>query len=60
MKGSQKVKKILIDRKVPRRLRERLPVIISGDEIIWVPGMKVSDAAKITDGSKRLVEISVL
>jgi tRNA(Ile)-lysidine synthase len=37
MTGSKKLQDILVDAKVPRRLRDRMPLIAAGDEILWLP-----------------------
>lgn len=37
MEGSKKLQDILVDAKVPRRLRDRLPLIAAGDELLWLP-----------------------
>jgi len=33
------LKKFLIDRKVPARERDKLPIVTLGDRIIWIPGL---------------------
>lgn len=48
--GSRKLKDLLIDRRVPRRERERLPLICLGDAgetIAWVPGVTVDQRFRI-------------
>lgn len=49
--GSRKLKDLLIDRRVPRRERERLPLICvgdAGDTIAWVPGVTIDQRFRIT------------
>ena len=51
----------LTDRHFPLPLRERLPVLARGDMILWVPGVGISEDAKLTDPDRALeltVEIS--
>ena len=36
---SKPLKKFLIEKKVPKRSRDRLPVAVSGGRIVWVPGI---------------------
>jgi len=38
-KKNVRLKKVFINRKIPVRLRKILPVISSGDEVLWVPGI---------------------
>ena len=36
----KKVKKVFIDKKVPKRLRNIFPIVVdSDDNIIWIPGI---------------------
>lgn len=38
-----KLSDLFINHKIPRRLRARWPVVCVGDEIAWVPGLRVSE-----------------
>lgn len=52
LQGTKKVKDILIDAKVPRRLRNVLPLVVSGKEIIWIPGVLRSETALTTKDTR--------
>ena len=43
MEQSVKVKDYFIARKVPGGKRRRIPLLLSGDDIIWVVGMRISE-----------------
>jgi tRNA(Ile)-lysidine synthase len=47
LSGTQKVKKIFIDRKIAREDRSRYPLLLCGDQILWVVGLRQSERAKI-------------
>ncbi len=49
--GSRKLKEVLIDRRVPRRVRERLPLICVGESIAWVPGVTIDQRFRIAGES---------
>jgi tRNA(Ile)-lysidine synthase len=36
----RKVKKMLIDRKIPQLQRTALPMIVAGNDVIWIPGFR--------------------
>jgi tRNA(Ile)-lysidine synthase len=55
--GSRKVKEILIDLKIPREDRDKVALLLSRGEIIWIAGVRRSDAAPVTEGTKRVLEI---
>ncbi len=42
MEGERKVQDILTDAKIPAAQRDRIPVFIIGDEVIWIPGCRPS------------------
>ncbi|MFP3869461.1 MAG: tRNA lysidine(34) synthetase TilS [Syntrophobacteria bacterium] len=55
--GSKKIKDFLMDVKVPRRERGRIPVLRSGDCIVWVVGYRLDDRVKITPDTRRLLRL---
>jgi len=56
--GEKKLKEVLIDKKVPREERDGLPVIVSGDRIVWVVGVGIAESVKVGPGTKRVVMLS--
>ena len=52
MQGTKKLKDLLIDAKIPRQERERIPVLVNGDKIIWVVGYRTSEPFKIRAETK--------
>ena len=55
--GSKKLKEILRAKKIPLAGRDALPVFLSGNEIVWVPGLPVSDAHKVMPKTKSILVI---
>jgi tRNA(Ile)-lysidine synthase len=56
MSGRKKLQDVFVDRKVPRGSRDRVPVVVDGqDRIIWVPGVVLSEHAKVTDRTQSVV-----
>ncbi len=58
MRGHKKVKALLIDAKVPRYERERVPILVCGDEILWVVGHRTSERFKIGSETKRYLYLT--
>lgn len=56
--GSAKISDILIDRKVPRELREQLPVIIINEEVIWVPGAPPADSLRLSGPCEKALRLT--
>ena len=58
MKGKKKLSDFMIDEKIPVNLKQRLPVILSGGDIIWVVGYRIDDRFKIIPGSNKILKIT--
>lgn len=57
MDGSKKVKDILIDQKVPQRVRDKIPILSDDKGILWIPGVKRSNRAKKSIHTKKIITI---
>ena len=57
--GTKKLKDYFIDKKVPARLRSITPVLASGNEILVIAGVEVSEKVKVEDNSTSIYKISV-
>ena len=55
--GRKKLKEILRAKGVPAGGRDRLPVVLSRGEIVWVPGLPVGEKHKITGATTRIFSI---
>jgi tRNA(Ile)-lysidine synthase len=45
--GTRRLKAVLIDRRVPRPERDRLPLLCVGERIAWVPGVTVAEEFRL-------------
>ena len=52
--GSQTVKKLLIDRKIPKEKRTEIPIIESEGTILWIAGIRQADTARPINGKAAL------
>jgi len=59
VRGEKKLKEFFIDQKVPRRLRESIPLVVSGDRVIWVVGYRIDERVKVTETTQEVLSISV-
>lgn len=46
-----------IDEKIPRKLRDEIPLIADGSHIVWIVGRRVSEQYKITRSTKRYLKL---
>ncbi|MCS7005378.1 MAG: tRNA lysidine(34) synthetase TilS [Cytophagales bacterium] len=58
LKGSKKISDILTDEKVSPAKKSHIFVVLSGKEIIWLVGFRVSECAKITHQTRFFGKIS--
>lgn len=52
-----KLKKLLIDCKVPKHLRDQIPIVVEQNtgRILWVAGIRPADGVGISENSKKLI-----
>lgn len=55
MSGRKKVKSLMMEAKIPKKLRTCYPIVGTGDELIWIPGVKRSDKALVTPTTSRFL-----
>jgi tRNA(Ile)-lysidine synthase len=58
--GSKKLKDFFIDAKVPRHMRDSVPIICDGRGIIWVGGYRQGEIGKVTDKTKKFLEMRIM
>ncbi|MEW5954078.1 MAG: tRNA lysidine(34) synthetase TilS [Bacillota bacterium] len=51
--GTMKLKKFLINQKIPARQRDLVPLVVSGKEVIWVAGLRLSEDYKVSPATRR-------
>ncbi len=54
---SVKLSAFLINRKVPRAWRDRVPLLVFGDEIVWVCGRRVGEVAVVKEEARRVARL---
>ncbi len=59
MAGTKRVSDLLADAKVPRLLRDSVPILADGGTILWVAGHRLSHAARVTGRTRQVVHIRV-
>jgi len=57
MSHDKKLKDFLIDRKIAVEVRDSLPLLIWNGQIVWIGGVEISDAFKVTDPAGEQYEV---
>lgn len=59
MAGTRKVKEFFIDSKVPADIRRRIPLLFCGGELLWICGLRTSEAGRIAPGTTRVAGVDI-
>jgi len=57
--GSLKISDLFTNEKLPRRARSAWPLVCRGEEIVWVPGYRLSHAFRLRRESKRILQLTL-
>jgi len=60
MKGTRKLKSILIDEKIPGEIRGKIPVVADALSVLWVPGVRLSERVRIGKGTKHVLSAEII
>ena len=55
--GRKKLNRVFIDEKIPAGLRDQIPVVATGSEILWIPGGRMNEQYKVTSTTGRVLEL---
>jgi tRNA(Ile)-lysidine synthase len=58
--GSAKLSDLLINRKIPAETREALPVVLGGQDILWVPGLPPAEAMRLSGPARGALRLTWL
>jgi tRNA(Ile)-lysidine synthase len=56
--GTKTLQDLFVERRVPRRERDRVAVVEAGGEIAWVAGLAMSERFKVTPATREAVRLS--
>jgi tRNA(Ile)-lysidine synthase len=54
---SVKISDLMINLKLPEWARVSWPIVCSGEEIIWVPGLRLSESVRLTKDTQRTIHL---
>jgi tRNA(Ile)-lysidine synthase len=57
--GERRLKSFLIDARIPRWERARIPLLEAAGDIIWVAGVRRGQAATVGPETKRILEVTL-
>ncbi len=57
--GSKSLGDFLTDKKVPLRIRNNLPLVADGKEILFIFGIAISDKIKVTENTEKIIKFTI-
>lgn len=55
MEGRKKLKDLFMEARIPKHLRDRYPILVQNDTILWVPKVRRSSFAPVTKNTKNFL-----
>tara|TARA_B100001750_G_C15521244_1_gene611754 strand:+ start:1011 stop:2483 length:1473 start_codon:yes stop_codon:yes gene_type:complete len=60
MKSTKKLQDFFVDNGIPKRLRDSIPIVVSGEKLLWIVGHRTSNWSKITKDTTDFLKITFL
>ncbi|MBI4188238.1 MAG: tRNA lysidine(34) synthetase TilS, partial [Chloroflexi bacterium] len=57
MTQPKKLGEFMVDAKIPRDWRQRVPVVCSPDQILWVVGWRIDERVKVTENTRQVLRL---
>ena len=55
--GTMKITDLMINHKIPQSVRNKIPLLYSANEIIWVPGIQIAQSVRITGSTETIIQM---
>ena len=53
----KKLNAFMIDARIPRAWRPRVPIVCTPTQIVWVAGWRIDDRVKVTEGTEKVLRL---
>jgi tRNA(Ile)-lysidine synthase len=57
---SQKLSDLWVNAQVARRARERYPLVCAGEDVVWVPGLRLAEPYRVTADTRAFVRLMLI
>ena len=55
----KKIAKLMTDEKIPSKDRDEIYLLADGNNVIWIPGYRMSGAFKVSEATEKILEIKI-
>ena len=59
MSGKKKLKDFFIEKKISLEKRSKIPLVFCEVDIVWVAGWQISEKYKVTDKTKKVLNLQI-
>jgi tRNA(Ile)-lysidine synthase len=57
---SLKLSDFMVNLRLPRQARANWPLVVSGSEVVWVPGYRIAETAGIVQNTQKIVHLTLI
>ena len=58
--GHKSLQDYFVNEKVPRENRDKIYLFAEESHVVWIPGYRISEYYKITEETKRVLQVKIL
>ena len=55
--GARKLQDFFVDTHVAREARDRVPLVVDGDTMVWVAGLRIDERYKVTPATRSVIHL---
>lgn len=55
---TQSVKEYMINARIPAKERDQIPLLLSGEEVLWIVGYRAGEAFRVTEETRRILLVT--
>ena len=57
--GTKKLQDYFVDRKIDRDVRDKLPLLCLGNQVLWIPGIEINERFRAAEDTKEILLIEI-
>ena len=56
--GTKELTEFMIDARIPRTWRGRIPIVASPEQVVWVVGWRLDERVRVTDATRKVLQLT--